>query len=154
MEAYAVVAPFDPDFADHDWAVTNVKNAGRKSDFSTVWPNRDDHDLCLDDYDSAVYLYGGRKSLYEALEPFDDARIRNFVHRHRDDPIHAYRAVLKVGGGKTKQIIMLAVANRQRDQDLAALRDTDLEASDAYFNCYVSEFRKKMKAKWPDLPDD
>ncbi len=28
MESYAVMANFDPNFASHDWAVQNVKNAG------------------------------------------------------------------------------------------------------------------------------
>ena len=148
MNAYAVVAGFDPNFANHDWAVTNVKEAGSANDFSTVWPNPADTDLELQSYDDVVYLYGGRGAIYKALAKFDSARIRNFVHRHRDDPIHAYRAEVKVTGGKIKQIIMLAVADAARDQQLAALRDRDLEEASATYK--MRTLRSRMESKWPN----
>ena len=83
MDAYAVTAAFDANFASHDWAVANVKGAGLEDDFSTVWPNSKDEDLCLDTVDDVVYFYGGRGAIYKALAHFDQSRIRNFAGGHR-----------------------------------------------------------------------
>lgn len=153
MEAYATIGTFDPDFADHDWCVENVKNKAKKaSDFSTVW-RTSSSDIDLQNYDDALYLYGGRSAIYAALEPFESARLRNFVGGRRTQPIHVFRAVVKVGGGKTKQIIMLAVADAQRDSDLADFRDTDLEYRDPV-SYRMREFRDAMAKKWPAMADD
>jgi hypothetical protein len=158
MEAYAIAAPFDADFADHDWAVENIKNqAGRASDFSTLWSGTDS-DLMLNTLDDAVYFYGGRSAIYAALEAYEYARIRNFVDGHRNLPIHVFRAVVKVAnlpGAKTKQIIMLTVADSDRDQELAAFRDRDLEEPPSDAHTYrMRGFRSRMKRKWPEMADD
>lgn len=150
MNAYSVVAGFDPNFANHDWAVTNVKGAGAANDFSTVWPNAADDDLELQNYDDVVYFYGGRGAIYKALAKFGTARIRNFVHRHRDDPIHVFRTEVKVTGGKIKQIIMLAVADAARDRQLANLRDPQLEDAGGGPTYAMRTFRSRMEAKWPN----
>lgn len=150
MNAYAVVAGFDPNFANHDWAVTNIKGAGSANDFSTVWPNAMDDDCELQNYDDAVYFYGGRGAIYKALAKFQLARIRNIVSGHRDDPIHVFSTSVSVTGGKTKQIIMLAVADAARDRALAALRDPGLEAAGSELTYRMREFRSRMESKWPN----
>lgn len=155
MNAYAVVAGFDPNFANHDWAVTNVKGAGSANDFATVWPNATDDDFELQNYDDAVYFYGGRGAIYKALAKFQSARIRNFVSGHRNDPIHVFRTEFRVTGndiigGKSKQIIMLAVADAARDRALAAFRDADLEAPGSELTYRMSTFRSRMESKWPN----
>ena len=109
MQAYAAFAKVNPDFADHDWAVANLKEEDHPNDFSTVWTARDS-DVELKEYDDAVYFYGGRNAIYKALANFEYAWIRNFVPGHRADPIHVFSAVVRTIGGK-KQIIMLAVAD-------------------------------------------
>jgi hypothetical protein len=161
MEAYAIAAPFDADFADHDWAVENIKNKvgeGRQSDFSSLWTAGRDSDRLLDNIDDAVYFYGGRSAIYEALAAYELARIRNFVDGHRGEAIHVYRAVVKVSNlplAKTKQIIMLALGTPERDDELSAWRDRDLEDSsgDAH-SCRMREFRARMQRKWPKMADD
>ena len=132
MEAYAVVGKVDPQFASHDWAKTNVKENAYENDFSTVWTDPS-ADFYLEDYDDAVYFYGGRTAIYDALEKYQSARIRNFANRHRDDPIHAFKAVFAVKESlpdilsKHKYIIMLAVADAQRDRALAQYLDLTLQ---------------------------
>jgi len=148
MNAYAVVAAFDPNFTDHDWAVTNIKEAGLANDFSTVWPNATDDILELQNLDDVVYFYGTRGGIYKALAKFGSFGISNLVHGRRYDPIHAYRAEVKVTGGRIKQIIMLAVANPTRDRELAALRDPDLEESSPTY--WMDIFRSRMEKKWPN----
>lgn len=161
MEAYAIAAPFDADFADHDWAQENIKNKvgeARKGDFSTLWRGGTESDLSLNNFDDVVYLYGGRSAIYESLAAYEFARIINFVQGHRTEPIHVYRAVVKVNNrpfAKTKQIIMLAVANQDRDDDLDALRDKDLEEVSGHEQTYrMREFRQRMARKWPKMTDD
>jgi len=151
MDAYAVTANFDANFASHDWAVNNVKGAGLEDDFSTVWANTND-DLVLDAVDAVVYFYGGRGAIYKALAPFESARIRNFADGHRNDPIHVFRHEVKVAGGlKKKQIIMFAVADAARDKQLARYRDKELEDLDSGKTYRMLEFLKMMERKWPDI---
>ena len=152
MDAYAVTAAFDANFASHDWAVANVKGAGLEDDFSTVWPNSKDEDLCLDTFDDVVYFYGGRGAIYKALAPFDQSRIRNFAGGHRSDLIHVFRHEVKVAGGlKKKQIIMLAVADAARDKQLARYRDKELEDRDSEQTYKMRDFLRMMERKWPDI---
>jgi hypothetical protein len=150
MQAYAVVAPFDPNFATHDWAVTNVKEAGAADDFSTVWTNGTDDSLMLDSPDDAVYFYGGRGAVYKALAKFDFSRIRNFANGHRTEPLHVFRQEVKVDAGKKKQIIMVVIADAARDNQLVQYRDQQLEEAGST-NYRMREFRQRMQAKWPDI---
>jgi len=145
------MADFDANFASHDWAVKNVKNAGTAGDFSTVWPNGRQDDLCLDAVDDVVYFYGGRGAIYKALTPFKDSRIRNFAGGHRNDPIHVFRQEVTVDFGKKKQIIMLAIADAARDKQLSRYRDKALEDSDSEKTYRMSDFLKVMERKWPDI---
>jgi hypothetical protein len=150
MHAYAAFAKVNPDFADHDWAVANLKEEGKPNDFSTVWTARDS-DVALKEYDDAVYFYGGRDAIYKALAKFEDAVIRNHARGQggrRDVPIHVFSAVVRTLGGR-KQIIMLAAADARRDADLAAFRAQDLEEADTAYR--MREFRQRMKQKWPDI---
>lgn len=150
MEAYAVVGKVDPQFASHDWAKTNVKENAYENDFSTVWTDPS-ADFYLEDYNDAVYFYGGRTAIYEALEQYQSARIRNFVNRHRDDPIHAFKAVFAVEErlpdvlSKHKYIIMLAVADAQRDRAFSQYRERSLEG-DTPSMISMSTFRDKVNA--------
>jgi hypothetical protein len=154
MQAYAVIAKVNADFADREWGKKNLKEEGLADDFSTVWA-RPDSDVNLNNYDDAVYFYGGRNAIYKALANFESAWIRNYVPGHRADPIHVFSGVVRTIGGK-KQIIMLAVADAQRDADLAAFRDQELEERNTdgkvnRMNYRMYDFRAKMKQKWPDI---
>ncbi|MGQ0595205.1 MAG: hypothetical protein ACT4QB_21980 [Gammaproteobacteria bacterium] len=151
MQAYAVIAKVNADFADHDWAKENLKEEGLPDDFSTVWARS--AYLDLKDYDEGVYFYGGRGAIYKALAKFEDSAIRSMiVGPHREDGIHVFSAMVKVDYGKKKQIIMLAIADAKRDADLAAFRDQALELKGgSSVNYTMREFRKKMKEKWPDV---
>jgi hypothetical protein len=150
MQAYAVSAPFDANFATHKWAVANVKDAGVEDDFSTVWPNGNDDSLMLDNVDDVVYFYGGRGAIYKALANFEYSRIRNYANGHRSDPIHVYRQEVKVDYGKKKQIIMLAIANKARDTQLQQYRDQQLEEPGST-DYRMREFRYRMTQRWPDI---
>jgi hypothetical protein len=150
MHAYAALGKFNPNFADHDWAVKNLKEEDHPNDFSAIWAGvnswRD-----LDTSDDAVYFYGGRDAIYKALAKFEDAVIRNHARGQggrRDVPIHVFSAVVRTLGGR-KQIIMLAAADARRDADLAAFRAQDLEEADTAYR--MREFRQRMKQKWPDI---
>ena len=70
MQAYAVIAKVNTDFADHDWAVENLKEEGKPDDFSTVWASAATY-RGLKNYDEAVYFYGGRDAIYKALKKFE-----------------------------------------------------------------------------------
>lgn len=148
MHAYAAVAPVSADFVDHDWAKDNLKESGKGDDFSTVWLGRGDT-YRISDYDTAIYFYGGRNAIYAALEAYEYARIQNFVDGHRSDLIHVFSGTVKVGGGKRKQIIMLAIADRARLDSLDAFRDRELEEQDTLYR--MREFRGRMRSKWPDI---
>jgi hypothetical protein len=147
MHAYAAFAKVNPDFADHDWAVANLKEEGKPNDFSTVWTARDS-DVALKEYDDAVYFYGGRDAIYKALANYGLAKITNSVPTHYRVPIHVFSAVVRTLGGR-KQIIVLAVGDAARDQELAAFRDQSLEEESPTYRMF--DFRVRMKKKWPDI---
>jgi len=150
MQAYAAFTKVNPNFADHDWAVKNLKEEDHPNDFSTIWTARDS-DVKLKEYDDAVYFYGGRDAIYQALANYGLAKITNSVPGHYRVPIHVFSAVVKVvaGVGKRKQIIMLAVGDAARDRELTAFRDQALEEESPTYRMF--DFRVRMKKKWPDI---
>ena len=78
MQAYAVIAKVNADFADHEWGKKNLKEEGLADDFSTVWARSGSY-LDLKDYDDGVYFYGGRGAIYKALAKFEDSAIRSMI---------------------------------------------------------------------------
>lgn len=159
MHAYAVRADFNLEFADHDWAKKNLKEEGEPNDFSTLWhyPNAS-YDLT--NYNTAVYFYGGRNAIYKALQKYGSALIVNQVKGHMDDPIHVFGAPVEVDHNKHKQIIMLAVADSDRDDELADFRYARLECVHTgphserpprYVQYKMADFRANMKLMWPDI---
>ena len=67
MHAYALLGTVNPAFGTHNWALNNVVANAYKDDFSTIWS--DSRAICeLTDYNDAVYLYGGRKKIYQLLK--------------------------------------------------------------------------------------
>lgn len=153
MHAYALLDKVNPAFGTHNWAVNNVVANAYEDDFSTIWS--DNRAVCeLTDYNDAVYLYGGRKKIYELLKNYRFAKIKHAVKSHPNDLIHVFRAEFEVDklgpiSRGEKQIIMFAVADAQRLAQLAQWRDTDL-AVDSFDKCYTgNDIISKMEKKWP-----
>lgn len=152
MHAYALLGTVDPAFGTHNWALNNVVANAYEDDFSTIWS--DPRAVCeLTNYNDAVYLYGGRKKIYQLLQNFRFAKIKHAVKSHPNDLIHVFREEFEVDGippfAKDKHIFMFAVADAQRLAQLAQWRDTDL-AVDSFDKVYGgNDIMTKMEKKWP-----
>lgn len=127
-----------------------MKKRARENDFSTVWS---EGKYCvLKQPDDAVYFYGGRKALYDALEKWEDYMISNEVPGLEIQEIYIYRSPVKVDGGKTKQIFMFTSYDKDRNDDLADFKDPNLRdiATD---KAWMRNFRQKLERLSKEIED-
>lgn len=130
MNAYALYKRYRTDWNSQASADDILLN-GSRNFASLPWDARSD-DIELE-WQNAVYLYGGRSALVRAIQamPKDPA---NYRIGSRENVI-LLRGTLKVGGGKTKQMLVIRTKPKA---GVAGLRQNLVQVNGADENQWIS----------------